>query len=66
MSPINWVARTFRSAQLQVLQQQKDGDLEPVQAHALVKMIQSPNPFYSGSALWKATLISWFVNGNAY
>lgn len=62
MAPILWMARTFPEAPLIVL----DADGEEVERHPMVQKLRRPNPFYSGIALWMATLISWIIDGNGY
>lgn len=62
MAPILWIVRTFPEAPLQVL----DKDSEVIENHPLVLKLRRPNPYYSGIALWMATLLSWVLDGNAY
>ena len=65
MSPIKWIQRTFPEAPLQVTR--KDGDqVEALPDHPLSILLDRPNRFYAGSDLWKATIYSWCVDGNAY
>lgn len=62
MAPVLWMARTLPEAPIQVL----DPDSQPVDHHPLVRLLRRPNPYYSGIAMWMATLISWVIDGNAY
>lgn len=67
MAPINWMARTFPEAPVQVSQPvDEGGDLEPVTPHPMVELIERPNPFYSGVVLWMATISDYGLDGNAY
>ena len=43
-----------------------DGQVEPVVRHPMLELLRRPNDFYSGANLWKATLIDYYVDGNAY
>ena len=65
MAPVHWVARTFPEAPLQVEQETPEG-FEKVLGHDLTALLRQPNPFYSGTTLWMATLSSWILSGNAY
>ena len=65
MAPVHWVARTFPEAPLQVEQETPEG-FEKVLGHELSQLLRQPNPFYSGTTLWMATLSSWILSGNAY
>lgn len=65
MSPIKWIQRTFPEAPLEVIRQQDD-QAEVLAAHPLATLLDRPNDFYSGIDLWKATIYSWCVDGNAY
>ena len=65
MAPVNWVARTFPEAPLVVEQETPEG-FEKVLGHDLTALLRQPNPFYSGTTLWMATLSSWILSGNAY
>lgn len=65
MSPVNWVLRNFTEAEL-VTQRNTRGQWEPVPDHPLTMKLEAPNDFYDGDTLWKATGLSWFLDGNAY
>jgi HK97 family phage portal protein len=57
-----WIARTFPEAPIQIV----DQDGEAITPHPLTALLRKPNPFFSGIAMWMATLISWVLDGNAY
>ncbi len=65
MAPINWILRNFTEAEL-VMQRKSDGMWAPLDTHPLVELVEQPNPFYDGDLLWKATCVSYFLDGNAY
>jgi HK97 family phage portal protein len=68
MSPVMWVMRTFTESVLVV--QRRDPDdarlWSIVDDHPLEELIDEPNDFYDGDALWKATALSYLIDGNAY
>ena len=63
---VSWVARSFPEAILVVRECDEDGELQVVPGHPLVALVERPNPFYSGTLLWMATLSDWITQGNAY
>lgn len=65
MSCLNWLMRVFPRARCRVVLETEDG-LEPVKGHALSKLLKRPNPVYSGTQLWRLTVLSYNWNGNAY
>ena len=65
MAPVNWLARNFTDATLTISKRQTEL-FEVVPDHPLVNLINNPNPFYSGDALWQATVQSWLLDGNSY
>jgi len=44
----------------------EDGHEEMERAHPMLRLLQRPNQHFSGSILWMATLMDWYVDGNAY
>jgi HK97 family phage portal protein len=66
MAVIGWISHNFPQAQLQVVEPQEDGTFNVQPLHELVHAIEQPNPFYSGEALWIATLLDLMTSGNAY
>jgi len=61
-NPVMWMARTFPEAPL-IVADQEDA---PVLLHPMVQLLRRPNPYYSGTLLWMATIVSWLMNGDAY
>lgn len=39
---------------------------EAVETHPLYDLMERPNPYTSGSTLWKAFAYSWIIDGNVY
>ena len=66
MAAVRWVGNTLPEAQIQVREPQPEGEPVEVPNHALVNLLRRPNPFYSGSVLWKAFACSWVTSGNCY
>ncbi len=63
---LSWVQRNFVTAPLAVERMQTNGKKRPLPDHPLLAKIETPNQFYSGRLLWQATLLSYFLDGNAY
>jgi len=65
-APIRWVQRALPEARLTVRKRKRNGTTEEVPAHGMIALIQRPNAFYGDLVLWAATILSWYVAGNAY
>lgn len=65
MSPVNWIARNFTEAEL-VAQRRTKGLWKPLLDHEIIELVDRPNEFYDGDLLWKATLVSYLLDGNGY
>lgn len=66
MAPVNWMARTFPEAPIEVVKRTDTGEFEPIIDHPMVMRIENPNPFYSGIVLWMATISDFAIKGNGY
>lgn len=71
MAPLRWLQRNFLQAPLQVLRPAGEGAFTPVDMGAqgagrMLALLDTPNPYYHGGALWKATVLSYVLDGNAY
>lgn len=64
MSPVKWLQRTFPEAPFEVLRVGTEED-EEVFGHPLTQLLRRPNAYYTGNALWSATIFSW-IHGNGY
>lgn len=62
---LNWVATTFPEAPVQVQRRQGDTRAD-VPDHALVRLLDVPNEYYTGLDLWAASLFDYNICGNAY
>lgn len=65
MSPVNWIMRTFTEAEARV-QSRTAGRWKWAEDHPLEMRVAQPNEFYDGDTLFKATIISYALDGNAY
>ena len=63
---VNWIARTFPEAPVMVVDEKPDGGRERVPGHPMLKLLERPNPYYSGALLWKATVADLALTGNGY
>jgi HK97 family phage portal protein len=66
MAPVMWMQRTFTEAEMVVQRRKQDGIWERVLDHPLEELICEPNEAYDGDALWKATVLSYAMDGNAF
>lgn len=70
MSPVMWLMRAFTEAQLVVQRRRTDdgGGIIWDRAidHDAELLIRRPNPSYGADALWKGTVLSYVMDGNAY
>jgi len=60
-----WITDNFPEAELRVRRRGAKGQLDPVDNHPLVELLDTPNPFYSSLTLFDATYREW-RRGNAY
>ena len=65
-APVMWIGRAIHEANLTVKRTRAGGASEDMADHAMLALIQNPNPFYGDIALWMATLVSFLISGNAY
>ena len=67
MAVINWLMRAAPEAQLVVYERKRGAEKPtPVLDHPLVTLVQRPNEYYAGEALWMSTMLVWCLFGNAY
>lgn len=65
-APVQWVQRALPEARLMISKRDRNGKVEDMFDHAMLALIQSPNPYYGDIALWMATVLSLLTGGNAY
>lgn len=62
---IDFIANAF--AEAPVVVSEKVGDeFQDRPEHGMVELLARPNPYYSGSLLWMATIASFVADGNGY
>lgn len=66
MAAARWVGNVMPEAPLLVREGVKKGEAETVPEHPMIELLKRPNPYYSGSTLWKAFAFSWVIDGNVY
>jgi HK97 family phage portal protein len=70
MSPVMWVMRAFTEAQLITQKRREDSGggiiWERMIDHPMEALVERPNAFYDGDALWKGTALSFVIAGNGY
>jgi HK97 family phage portal protein len=65
MAPVFWMMRVFTEARLRI-QNRSDKVWGFVEDHDIELLIDTPNQAYDGDALWKSTICSYNLDGNAY
>ena len=64
---LGWIARNFPEAPPAIWPRDTRPDVDkPLPDHPLLRLLERPNPFYSGVVLWMATIVDWYANGEAY
>lgn len=61
MAAVQWIQTNFQEAMLEVC---LDG--EDIDDHPMTLLVNKPNPFYRGDALWNGTILSFLFDGNGY
>ncbi len=65
MAPVNWILRNFTEAELRV-QRRTKRMWSPMEDHKILELLDRPNQYYDGDLLWKATLVSYVLEGEAF
>jgi HK97 family phage portal protein len=66
---VGWIARNLPDAQVRIV---VEGTTDTAYLPAatgpgfMLRLLERPNPYYSGPLQWSATLVDWICNGNAY
>jgi HK97 family phage portal protein len=63
---LNWVCRNWPEARQVVTRPGASDKPEQVPGHPALALLARPGRDYDSSVLWAGTLLSWFVDGNAY
>lgn len=72
--PLLWIGRNFPEAPPALWQKMPDsGEEERIIGrgeqggdHIMLELLERPNPYYSGSLLWMATVMDWHLTGDGY
>jgi len=65
---IGWIARNFPEAPFRIRERDEDGEWTATDdpgANRMVDLLRRPNPHFSGILLWMATIVDFWVHGNA-
>ena len=65
MSPVSWIMRTFSEAE-PIVEAKRNDRWQQIEGHPVEILLKQPNAFYDGDALFKAVVISYCLDGNAY
>jgi HK97 family phage portal protein len=65
-APLFWIARTFPEAPPALWKKLNDRQEEQVLDHKILRLLEKPNEYYTGVMLWMATVMDYYVDGNAY
>jgi phage portal protein BeeE len=68
---VGWIARNFPEAPVRIRRLNSDGSAEtimpgPSGPGALLRLLERPNPYFSGVLQWVATVVDFFTAGDAY
>lgn len=66
VAPVQWVQRALPEARLAVMRRDTKGKVDDLIDHPMLALIQNPNEFYDDVALMWATVMSLYLDGNAY
>lgn len=66
MAPVQWVQRALPEATLVVKSRKRNGEVDMIDDHPMLALIQKPNPFYADIVLIWGTVLSMLTDGNAY
>ena len=70
VATVGWVARNFPEAPVRVrlISGATDETLRPAATGpgAMLRLLERPNPYFSGVLLWMATVVDLFTTGNGY
>lgn len=68
---VGWIARNFPEAPVRIRRLNPDGSTEvivpgPTGPGYMLRLLERPNPYFSGVLLWHATIVDLFTTGNGY
>lgn len=67
MAAVNWLGRVLPEAPLVLTDRAMiDGKENKIENHPATQLFRRPNPYYTGSTLFKQFAYSWIIDGNVY
>ncbi len=68
---VGWIARNFPEAPVRIRRLRSDGGAEVIVPGgsgpgAMLRLLERPNPYFSGVLQWIATIVDLFTSGDAY
>jgi HK97 family phage portal protein len=66
LAGINWIADAWLEAPPCLYERQADAEEKPIGTDPLLDLLENPNPDYDATVLLWATILSLWVDGNAY
>jgi HK97 family phage portal protein len=63
---LQWCSRNFPEAPPALWLRDADGMETRRMDHPLLRLLERPNPYFTGTLLWMATVTDWKAAGNAY
>lgn len=69
VAAVGWIARNFPEAPVRVQKKNAEGELELADdpgVEAFLELLRRPNDWYSGVLLWMASIVDYWIRGNAY
>ena len=63
---LGWYCDELPQSRFTVQQLEPDGTIVPLWTHPLTRLIERPNPHWTGEQLWQSTFCDLLLDGNAY
>lgn len=68
---VGWIARNFPEAPVRIRRIREDGTAENILPGstgpgAMLRLLERPNPYFSGPLQWTATIVDLYTRGDAY
>ena len=68
---VGWIARNFPEAPVRIRRLLPDGGAEvivpgPTGPGFMLRLLERPNPYFSGVLMWQATIVDLYCTGNGY
>lgn len=63
---VEWASRNFYEAPISLSERKENDIFMKVFDHDFLELLEYPNPFYTSTVLWQATVVDYNISGNAY